>query len=137
MSWQSRFLRFAIVGAGGFVVDSSVLFLLHSIIGLGPYSARVISIFVAMNVTWTGNRQLTFAAQRATTPRAMLGEWARFLLTNALGALVNYSVYAVLVSWAFAPLSNPYIALVAGVAAGLVFNFKLSQRLVFRGAHQR
>ncbi len=128
----SRFLRFGIVGAGGFVVDSSVLFLMHRIIGLDPYSARAISIFVAMNFTWMGNRQLTFREHRAREPGAMLQEWARFIATNLLGALVNYAVYAAVVRFAPPPLDNLYLALAMGVGAGLVFNFTLSKRLVFR-----
>jgi putative flippase GtrA len=128
----SRFLRFGIVGAGGFVVDSSVLFLMHRIIGLDPYSARAISIFVAMNFTWMGNRQLTFREHRAKKPGAMLQEWARFIATNLLGALVNYAVYAAVVRFAPPPLDNLYLALAMGVGAGLVFNFTLSKRLVFR-----
>ncbi len=130
---SSRFLRFGIVGAGGFVVDSAVLFMMHRLVGLDPYSARAISIFVAMNFTWMGNRQLTFREHAATGSRAMLAEWARFIATNLLGALVNYGVYAAVVRFAPAPLDNLYLALAAGVGAGLVFNFTLSQRLVFRG----
>lgn len=128
----SQFVRFGFVGACGFVVDTFVLFLMHRVVGLDPYTARAISIFVAMNVTWTGNRLLTFRARAATTPGEMLGEWGRFLLTNALGALLNYAVYAAMVRFAPAPANSPYVALVAGVAVGLVFNFTLSKRLVFR-----
>jgi putative flippase GtrA len=128
----SRFLRFAVVGAGGFLVDSTVLFLAHHAAGLDPYLARAISIFAAMNFTWFGNRELTFRAHAATGPREMLAEWSRFILTNAVGALVNYGVYAAIVRFAPPPLNNIYAALVAGVAAGLVFNFTLSRKFVFR-----
>lgn len=134
---RSRFLRFGIVGAGGFVVDSSVLFVMHRLAGLDPYSARAISILVAMNFTWMGNRLLTFREHAATDPRGMLHEWARFIATNLFGALVNYAVYAAVVRFAPAPLDNLYLALATGVAAGLVFNFTLSQRLVFRSGSAR
>lgn len=128
----SQFLRFGVVGACGFVADTLVLFLMHRVIGLDPYTARAISIFVAMNVTWTGNRLLTFRAHAATTPSEVLNEWMRFLLTNALGALLNYVVYAAMVRFAPPPANSPYVGLVAGVAVGLVFNFTLSKRFVFR-----
>jgi putative flippase GtrA len=129
----SRFLRFGIVGAGGFVVDTLVLFVMHRVLGLDPYSARAISIFAAMNFTWIGNRLITFRAHAAVAPGEIAGEWARFLLTNAFGALVNYAVYAAIVRFAPPPANSPYLGLVAGVAAGLTFNFTLSKRLVFRG----
>src|SRR5262249_16070199 len=111
----SRFIRFGIVGAAGFVVDTTVLFLLFQLSGL-PYTiARGISVFMAMNFTWLGNRTLTFREHAAREPRAILGEWARFLATNAFGALVNWSVSNVLVRWAPSPANNPYVALVVGV----------------------
>jgi putative flippase GtrA len=128
----SRFLRFAVVGAGGCVVDSAVLLLAHHGAGLDPYLSRAISIFAAMNFTWFGNRELTFRAHAATGPQEVLAEWSRFILTNAVGALMNYGVYAAIVRFAPPPTNNIYTALVVGVAAGLVFNFTLSRKFVFR-----
>jgi putative flippase GtrA len=46
--------------------------------------------------------------------------------------LVNYSTYSLLVSFAPFPLDNPLVATAAGVGVGLVFNFTLSKRFVFR-----
>jgi len=131
-----RFLRFAVVGAGGFIVDTGVLFLMHRGVGLDPYSARAISIFIAMNFTWLGNRSLTFRDKAATRPREMAAEWARFVSANALGAIANYSAYAALVRFAPWPVSNPYLALIVGVAVGLALNFTLSHQVVFRGGEQ-
>ena len=129
----SRFLRFGVVGAGGFVVDTGVLFVLFQLVQLPYITARAASIFSAMNFTWIGNRVLTFRAHAAREPRAIAVEWLRFLLTNAVGAAINWVVSIALRYEAPAPLNNPYLALVAGVAAGLVFNFTLSKRLVFVG----
>ncbi len=128
---ESRFLRFGIVGAGGFVVDTGVLFALFQLVQLPYVAARAASIFSAMNFTWMGNRVLTFRAHAAREPRAIAAEWFRFLATNAIGAAINWLVSIVLRYEAPSPLSNPYLALVAGVAAGLAFNFTLSKRLVF------
>jgi putative flippase GtrA len=129
----SRFLRFGIVGAGGFVVDTGVLFVLFQLFQLPYIAARAISILAAMNFTWMGNRVLTFHAHAARESRAIAAEWLRFVLTNAIGAAINWLVSILLRYEAPSPLNNPYLALVAGVAAGLVFNFTLSKRLVFVG----
>jgi putative flippase GtrA len=129
---NARFLRFGIVGAGGFVVDTVVLYFLFQRLGLPYPVARAISIFTAMNFTWVGNRFLTFRAEAASQPAAVAGEWFRFLATNAVGATVNWAVSNMLVQWAPRPASNPYFALCMGVAVGLVFNFTLSRRFVFR-----
>jgi putative flippase GtrA len=127
------FLRFALVGACGVVVDEGVLTFLHYLVGLGPYAARAISIFCAATFTWWGNRTLTFA-EHATAggAGARLREWGKFMLANSIGAGVNFGTYTVLVRFAPAPLSNPLLATVAGVGVGLIFNFTLSKRFVFR-----
>ena len=128
---RSRFLRFAIVGACGFVVDESVLTAMHYGVGLDRYSARAISILCAMTFTWWGNRNLTFR-EHAAVGNARVQEWLRFMLANALGAVGNYGVYSALVSFAPTPANNPLLATAIGVAVGLVFNFTLSKRFVFR-----
>jgi putative flippase GtrA len=130
---RSRFLRFAIVGAGGFIVDECALAAMHYGVGLDRYSARAISILCAMTFTWWGNRNLTFR-EHAAIGSARLHEWFRFVLANALGAVINYGVYSALVSFAPAPANNPLLAAAAGGGVGLIFNFTLSKRFVFKPA---
>jgi len=60
-------------------------------------------------------------------------EWLRFLAANAVGGLVNVGLYSVLVRFAPAPFNDLTVALVFGVLMGLVFNFTLSKKLVFKG----
>ena len=130
---RSRFARFGAVGAAGFLVDEAVLTLAHYAFGLDPYLARAISIFCAMTFTWWGNRTLTFAEHAASGGAAELaGEWFKFVLANAVGALVNYAAYTLLVTFAPHPLGHPLVATAIGVGVGLVFNFTLSKRFVFK-----
>lgn len=133
---RKQFLRFALVGAAGFPVDEGVLALMHSVLGLDPLAARVISIMTAMTFTWWGNRTLTFRAEAATGSAAIVREWLRFVGANGLGALINYGTFAALLRFAPAPLDNAYMATAIGVGVGLVFNFTLSRLYVFR-AHRR
>ena len=86
-----------------------------------------------MTFTWWGNRTLTFAEHAARgSSSAILREWFKFILANALGAVVNYGTYTLLVALAPAPFNNPLLATAIGVAIGLVFNFTLSKRFVFK-----
>ncbi len=128
---STKFLRFAIVGAAGFVVDAIILALGLHILGLNKYSARVLSFLCAATFTWAANRRFTFPEAAASRGRAR--EWARFLAVNGVGGLVNYGVYATLVTFASPPFANPFVALGVGSLAGLVFNFFGSKFLVFRG----
>jgi putative flippase GtrA len=130
---RSRFLRFAVVGGAGFLVDEAVLTILHYLIGLDRYSARAVSIFCAATFTWWGNRNLTFSEHAASGGAAELArEWLKFMAANGVGALVNYATYTLCVSFAPAPFGNPLLATAIGVGVGLVFNFTLSKRFVFQ-----
>jgi putative flippase GtrA len=91
-----------------------------------------IAFVPAVTFTWWGNRNLTFADQASGGPAGMLAEWARFVATNSLGAAANFAVYALLIGFAPWPLNVPYLALAVGILVGLVFNFTLSKKLVFR-----
>ena len=126
-------LRFAVIGTLGMPVDAGTLWLMTHRLGLDPYSGRVISWLCAATFTWTGNRYFTFAATRAHGLPGIVREWLRFLTANAVGGLVNVGLYATLVRFAPPPVNNPYLALMIGTLAGLVFNFTLSKKLVFKG----
>jgi putative flippase GtrA len=129
----SRFLRFALVGAAGFVVNEAALALALKLLHLNTYAGGVFSFVVAVTFTWWGNRTLTFRDRAAAGAGPMLKEWATFVVANGLGFLVNFAVYAGLIALAPAPFNNPFLALAAGTIAGLAFNFAASSRVVFSG----
>jgi putative flippase GtrA len=126
------FLRFAFVGALGFLVDLAMLWLGLEVLKLGAYTARLLSFALTVTFTWAANRHMTFGETRARTWQGMAREWARFVAVNSLGLAVNYAVYAALVTYAEGWLAVPYVAAACGSAAGLVFNYAASSRLVFR-----
>ena len=127
------FIRFALVGAGGYVVDTGVLALDTGVWGLDFKTGRALSIFVAMGFTWLGNRYLTFPERRARSFSGAMQEWLKFIGANAIGAVVNYGTSLLLVLYAAAPFSHKFVAQALGVLAGLIFNFTMSRKLVFRG----
>jgi putative flippase GtrA len=129
---QSRFLRFTLVGAAGFVVNEAALWVALHELRLNAYAGGAFSFLVAVTFTWWGNRRLTFAEHAAKSRRSILTEWLAFVAANGFGFLVNYAVYATLIAAAPKPLNNPFVALAFGTVAGLLFNFVLSSRIVFR-----
>jgi putative flippase GtrA len=128
----SRFVRFSVVGGAGFFVNEAALALAHELLGAGPRLGWFLAFIPAVTFTWWGNRNLTFADKASGGPVGMLAEWARFVATNSLGAAANFAIYVVLLGWAPWPLNIPYLALAVGILVGLVFNYALSKRLVFR-----
>lgn len=124
---RTQFLRFALVGCAGFVVDAGVLSLVLWL-GADHYTGRVVSYLAAATFTWALNRNYTFRAQRGAR---LVGEWGRFLAANAVGGVINWATYAILVATSAVVFAHPVIGVAAGSLAGLVVNFTLSRRFVF------
>ena len=121
-------MRFAIVGAAGFIVDAGTLHLAVHNINAGFYTGRVISYLAAATFTWMLNRRYTFAGQQ---DHNRIREYLKFLGANAAGGLLNYSIYALLIHASQTVRQWPTIGVAAGSIGGLIVNFLLSRRLVF------
>lgn len=122
---MSRFLRFAFVGGIGFVVDAGVLMLLLWVTPLGPFLARLVSVVVAMAVTWLCNRTLTFGP----SGRSLLDEGARYGGVGVASSIVNYLLYS---GFLLAiPWLPPLAALVLATAVSMVISYLGYSRLVF------
>ena len=127
-SEATRFLRFAIVGAIGFLIDAGLLTALHNGGGLDPFSSRLISISASAVTTWRLNRSLTFGA----SDRSQTNEGLRYALVAAATAGFNYLVY-VLLLLGF-PGMPPIAAVIAATLAAMFFSYAGYSRFVFSGA---
>ncbi len=124
----TQFLRFALVGVIGFVVDSAVLYALIYGADAGPYLGRLVSFLAAASVTWLLNRRFTFRdAARAPAHR----QWSVFVAFMGLGGLLNYGAYALVILLAPVHPATPLFAVAAGALAGLAVNFTTSRLFVF------
>ena len=121
------FVRFALVGTSGLVVDTAVLYAVRGIVGI--YAAALLSYLAAATWTWWLNRAWTF---RGLGQGPWWRQWLRFMAVNLVGFVCNRTVFYSLISVSPLVLANPVIALAAGSIAGLFANFALSRRLVFR-----
>ena len=124
----SRFVRFALVGAFAGLVDMAIVQVLF-VAGSGLYASRVVSYLCAATFAWWFNRRFTFAGRRSPS---LLQEWARYLAANLWGGVLNYAIYALLVSSVDVFARYPFLAVAVGSAAGLAMNFAMSSRFVFR-----
>ena len=122
-----EFIRFGLVGAVGYVVDTAVVYALRGALGPGP--AGMPSFIIAATVTWALNRAWTW---RGRGSGSKLRQWARFLAVNSPGLVLNRTAYEALVLLVPLCATYPFLATAAGTAAGMFVNFGLSRRLVFR-----
>lgn len=128
----SRLLRFGIVGTLGFVVDSLVLVILLATTEFDPYIARLPAFFCAASFTWLVNRSWTFSDARREAP---VGQWGRYVTAMTIGAVVNYGTYVVVITAFTMAMTWPVLGVAAGSLAGMVVNYMLARRFIFR-AHR-
>ena len=129
---DARIIRFGLVGGAGFVVNEAALWVTIAFVHLDKYTAQIPAFFVAVTFTWWGNRVLTFREHAAQS--SLIREWVKFVFANGLGAIANYALYVGLLRFGPYPANIPYLALAAGTLLGLLFNFTMSKRFVFRSS---
>lgn len=127
-----RFIRFGFVGGLGFVVNEAALLFSQHFLHTGPKLGWFVAFLPSVVFTWWGNRKITFTDGCSQTFYGSVLELLRFVASNSVGAVANFVVYSGLTMWAPAPLRVPYVALVVGVLIGMVFNFTLSKKFVFK-----
>ncbi len=118
---------FALAGFSGFLVDAGLTEMLAGV-GISPYAGRVFAVAVAIVVTYTINRNLTWGDRRAVVP----GRRARYVAMSLVSIAANYLVFAG--ALAALPGLRPAIAVAAGTGVGMVMNYAGYSRLVFRGS---
>jgi putative flippase GtrA len=123
-------LSFGVIGTIGFAVDGGILTLLHSLQGVALLPARLCSFAIAVTVTWSLNRRLTFPG--GTDGRA-LRQWLRYAAANGIGALLNLAIFLWLAYRFDAFAAVPLVPLAIASLVAMVFNFLASKYLVFRG----
>jgi putative flippase GtrA len=124
-----QFVRFLVVGVGGLIVDTITVYSLRHALGL--YGAGMVAYVTAASGNWVLNRIWTFRGH-GTGAGAVHVQWARFMVTNLVGFVLNRGTYALLVTFLPIAAEQPIIAIAAGSIAGAFVNFNLSRRLVFR-----
>ncbi len=123
----AQFVRFGVVGVVGLIVDTATVYGLRHALGL--YGAGAVAYLTAASGNWVLNRTWTFRGQGSGPAHR---QWAKFMVANLAGFVLNRGTYALLVTFVAAAADQPVIATSAGAVAGLFVNFTLSRRLVFR-----
>lgn len=127
-TWRHEVAWFALGGVVGFVVDAGIVHGLVRWADWSPYLARVVSFLCAASVTWVWNRTFTFAHRRRSGKR---GEWLRWVGVMAVGAVLNYGIFALLVAWFALVHQWPVLGVAAGSACAALINFAGARAVVF------
>lgn len=120
-------LKFAAVGAVGFLTDITVLRLTR-LEGLSPFVGRAISLTCAMQVTFLINGLVVFRCLKAGGwPR----QWLGYMSTNGVGNLLNYLIFSGLVLSRWPVVSRHGWALLIGSVTAYAINYLFVRLLVF------
>lgn len=119
---------FLSVGALGFLLDVSVFQALF-MFGYGPISSRIVSAGAAITLTWYLNRRHVF--RTAQTSRSG-PEYARYLVIQSAGLVVNLGVYLALLNSVQGLQKVPVVALCGGALVAITFNFLGARYWAFR-----
>lgn len=126
------YIRFVAVGLLAYAVDAAVLAFATEVLELNPYTGRAISLAFAAPTAWYGNRVLTFSGQAARRGRrSIAAEFGRSLVARGVGILVNFGLYAALVSQGPPPTNNEFFALAVSGVVAMVLNFLMMKHFVF------
>jgi putative flippase GtrA len=129
----TRFLKFAIVGAIGMVVDLTTLTIAHEWFGAPLPLAVAIGFTVAVISNFTWNRLWTFPESRQ---RPIRGQLVQFFIINAIGLGINEVVVAVVhpLFLQVAPDPPAYLAAkVIAIGIVLFWNYFVNRRWTYKG----
>ncbi|MDD9349009.1 GtrA family protein [Mumia sp.] len=127
--------RFGTVGLAGYVTDVVVFNLLRyagdpGVLEHKPVTAKILSVAVAMIVTYVGNRQWTW---RGRSTRSVHREVVLFVVMNGIGMLIAVGCLAFshYVLGLDSALADNISANVVGLGLGTLFRFWAYRRFVF------
>ncbi len=127
-----RFIKFALVGALGMVVDLSILNLLHGVLGWHLLLANTISFSAAVLSNFTWNRLWTFPETR---DRPVHTQLTQFAVVSVIGLGINniilWKMYQVLTPFLDAPWDYNAAKIIA-IGVVLFWNFGANRLWTFR-----
>ncbi len=113
---HGELVRFAIVGAGTFVVDTAVFLVLeNTVLEPKPVTAKILAVFLATVVGYLANREWSFRARGGLArPR----EATRYFVVSGIALLINAAPLGI--SRYVLHLAVPYVSSVSEQVADLV-----------------
>ncbi len=129
----SRFVKFALVGALGAIIDLGLLNLMRGFFGWDLIWANTLSVSVAILSNFTWNRLWTYPESRTRKKRKQLPQ---FTVVNLVGLIINNLIVVGLDALLVAHVGEPWsynIAKVIAIGVVLFWNFGINRLWTYRG----
>lgn len=127
---NNKYVKFALVGGIGFFVDLLAMLFFTAFTSL--FVARLLAFFVAVNSNWLLNRRFTFQSSTSKDHTALMLEWIKFMGSSCIAAIPNLLCYWLVVTGFSLDGYTAIIAIIPGIIAGMLVNFILADRWVFK-----
>jgi len=130
-----RFIKFAMVGGFGAVLDVTVLNILILVVGVPKEFANILSVCCAIISNFTWNRLWTFPESREHAVHSQLG---KFALVNLIGLAINQGVFILTDNFIFLPLMPQHetiaynLAKMCAIGVVLFWNFGINRVWTYR-----
>lgn len=126
--FDNKLVRFLVIGSLAFVVDYSIFYIGVNYLNHNVYITRVYAFFIAVLITWFGNRYFTFndrihSKYSKQVPKAFIGA--------TVSLLINFTFFSIVLSIT-KNQDNVYLAFILAVIAGTASNFILSSRYIYK-----
>ncbi|HZQ06344.1 MAG TPA: GtrA family protein [Anaerolineae bacterium] len=128
-----RFIKFAIVGGIGAVIDITVLTILVYVFHIPDYLANIVSVACAIVSNFTWNTLWTFPETRQSD--RLHKHFAQFALVNIAGLGINELIFVVTDHFLFEPALGQlgiYPAKAFAIAVVLIWNFGINRIWTYR-----
>ena len=129
----SRFIKFAVVGALGAIIDFGLLNLMKGVFDWDLLWANTLSVSVAIISNFVWNRLWTFPESRKRKKRTQLPQ---FTIVNLIGLIINNLIVVGLDSVFINYIHEPWsynMAKVVAVGVVLFWNFGANRLWTYRG----
>ena len=129
----ARFVKFAIVGTIGAVIDFSILNLMHKVFHWSLLASNSLSFTCAVLSNFTWNRLWTFPESRERPIRTQL---AQFALVNVIGLGINNLVLVNLAALFSQFIPDPFdynLAKAIAIIIVLFWNFGINRIWTYKG----
>ncbi len=127
-----RFVSFMLVGGFGVLVHMGVLSSLLKLFGTSFFSAQIAATLVAMSANFVLNNVITYRDIRLRGWGWLRG-WVSFTLACSVGAVANVGV----AQYLFEQDTTWFLAGLAGILVGAVWNYVITLVFTWRGASVR
>ena len=132
-----QFIKFAIVGGSGLIVDYLVLNVLTQLFSVNPFYAIAIAFACAATSNYVWNRLWVYPETRQVQKRKQM---PTFIAVNVIGLGINWLIYLVLNSPLAALFGSAFLGLnITKAISALVvmmWNFVVNRLVTFRGANR-